>query len=64
MSNGHAQMQIEFHNRVSAVFFSVYQSFEKAVATVSRRKEEYKFQQLKNFLQGWNTCWRNWQKTY
>ena len=47
MSNINEEMQVEFHNRATALFFSVYQSFEKAVSAVSRRKEEYKFQQLK-----------------
>jgi len=54
MSNGNEQMQIEFHNRASAVF-SVYQAFEMAAANVSRRREEYKFQQLKKqFAERWN----------
>lgn len=45
-------MQIEFHDRASAVFFSVYHAFEMAVANVSRRKEEYKFQLLKKRYAG------------
>jgi len=40
-------MQVEFHNRASGVLFSVYQTFETAVSDVSRRNEEYRFQQLK-----------------
>ena len=52
MSNGNEQMQIEFHNKASALFFSVYQGFEIAVANVSRRNEEYKFQQLKRQFAG------------
>jgi len=37
------------------LFFSVYQAFEMAVANVSRRREEYKFQQLKKqFAERWN----------
>jgi len=48
MSNGNEQMQIEFHNKASLIFSSVYQGFETAVGNVSRRNEEYKFQQLKN----------------
>ncbi|HTM93011.1 MAG TPA: hypothetical protein VL095_11365 [Flavisolibacter sp.] len=52
MSNGNEQMQTEFHNRASAVFFSVYQAFEMAAANVSRRNEEYKFQQLKKQFAG------------
>jgi hypothetical protein len=52
MSNGNEQMQIEFHNKASAMFFSVCQGFELAVANVSRRNEEYKFQQLKNQFAG------------
>jgi len=52
MSKGNEQMQIEFHNRASAMFSSVYQGFEMAVANVSRRSEEYKFQQLKRQFAG------------
>ena len=40
-------MQVEFHNRANTLFFSVYHGFENAVASLSRRKEEFKFQQLK-----------------
>jgi len=52
MSNSNEQMQIEFHNKASAMFFSVCQGFEMAVANVSRRNEEYKFQQLKKQFAG------------
>lgn len=47
MRSGNEQMQIEFHNKANALFFSIYQAFETAIASVSRRAEEYKFQQLK-----------------
>lgn len=47
MSNGNEQMQTEFHNKANAAFFSVYHAFENAISAVSRRREEYKFQQLK-----------------
>ena len=47
MNDGHEQIQIKFHNKATTVFFSVYHAFEKSVSHVSRRKEEYKFQQLK-----------------
>jgi hypothetical protein len=47
MTNSNEQMQIEFHNSANALFISVYKAFEKSVANVSRRNEEYKFQQLK-----------------
>lgn len=40
-------MQVEFHNRANAVFFSIHRAFEQSVSSVSRRNEEYKFQQLK-----------------
>lgn len=40
-------MQVEFHNKANAMFFSVSQAFEKAVNAISRRSEEYRFQQLK-----------------
>ena len=52
MSNGNEQMQIEFHNKASLIFSSVYQGFEMAVGNVSRRNEEYKFQQLKKQFAG------------
>jgi hypothetical protein len=47
MSNGNEQMQTEFHNKANNAFFSVYHAFENAVSAVSRRRDEYKFQQLK-----------------
>ena len=47
MSNSKEQMQVEFHNKANTTFFSVYHSFETSVSKVSRRNEEYKFQQLK-----------------
>jgi hypothetical protein len=47
MSNGNEQMQTEFRDKTRTVFFSVYHAFEDAVSGVSRRNEEYKFQQLK-----------------
>jgi hypothetical protein len=47
MSKSNEQMQVEFHNRANTLFFSVYHAFENAVASLSRRKEEFKFQQLK-----------------
>jgi hypothetical protein len=47
MNNGNEQMQIEFHHKANAMFFSVYGTFERAVSNVSRRNEEYRFQQLK-----------------
>lgn len=47
MSNGNEQMQVEFRNRATAMFFSVYHAFENAISDVSRRNEEYRFQQLK-----------------
>lgn len=47
MGNGNEQMQVEFHNKANAMFVSVYQTFETATYGLSRRNEEYKFQQLK-----------------
>lgn len=47
MSSGNEQMQVDFRNKATAVFFSVYRSFENSVAGVSRRNEEHRFQQLK-----------------
>lgn len=40
-------MQVEFHNKARPMFFSIYHSFESSASNVSRRTEEYKFQQLK-----------------
>ena len=47
MSNANDQMQVEFHNRATKELFSVYHSFENAVSNLNRRKDEYRFQQLK-----------------
>jgi hypothetical protein len=47
MNNSDEQMQIEFHNRANAVYFSINKAFETAITSISRRNEEYKFQQLK-----------------
>ena len=47
MNYGNEQMQVEFHNRAAVQFFSIYHGFEDAVSNVSRRNDEYKFQQLK-----------------
>lgn len=47
MRNGKEQMQVEFHNKASVTFFSVCHAFEQSVSSVSRRNEEFKFQQLK-----------------
>ena len=47
MSSSIEQMQSEFHNRASAAFFSANQAFENAVSSVSRRRDEQQFQQLK-----------------
>jgi len=47
MSNGIEQMQTEFHNKATALFFPVYHAFENAVAGVSRKNQEFRFQQLK-----------------
>jgi len=45
--SGNEQMQVDFHNKAAGIFFSVYRSFEKSVSNISRRNEEFKFQQLK-----------------
>jgi len=47
MISGNEQMQSEFHDRATPAFFAVYRGFENAASNVSRRKEEYRFQQLK-----------------
>lgn len=50
--NSKEQMQVEFHNEANRMFFSVYHSFQRAIANISRRNEEYKFQQLKKQYAG------------
>ena len=40
-------MCVEFHNRAKEKFFSILKAFEDAISNVSRRKEEYKYQQSK-----------------
>jgi hypothetical protein len=47
MSNANEQMLVEFHNSATARFFSTYHAFENAASQVNRKKEEYRFQQLK-----------------
>jgi len=47
MSNGNEQMQIEFHNKANEKLFSIYHAFENSISNVSRRSEEFRFQQLK-----------------
>jgi hypothetical protein len=47
MGNAINEMQIEFHEKANARFFSVSGGFERAVSNVSRRNEEFRFQQLK-----------------
>ena len=40
-------MQVEFHKRANSLFVSVCHAFDNAVSSVSRRNEEFRFQQLK-----------------
>lgn len=47
MNTDKEQIQVEFHNKATVLFFSVCRAFEEAVSNVSRRNEEYRFQQLK-----------------
>ncbi len=47
MSNGNQQMQVEFHNRANTLFGSICNAFENDVVNVSRRNEEFRFQQIK-----------------
>ena len=47
MSNGKKQMQVEFNGKATTMFFTMYRGFEMAVSNVSRRRDEYRFQQLK-----------------
>ena len=44
---GNEQMQVEFHEKAAAKLFSVLLAFEKDVSSVSRRHEEFRFQQIK-----------------
>ena len=48
MTNGINHIQVEFHQKATDRFFSIYHAFENAVTHINRRKEEYRFQQLKN----------------
>jgi len=47
MSNCNEQMQVEFHNRANEKLFSVYHAFENSISAISRRSEEFRFQQMK-----------------
>lgn len=47
MSNTSEQMQVEFHNRSQHSLFSLYHTFEQAAATINRKTNESRFQQLK-----------------
>lgn len=48
MSNDSGQMQVQFHNKAREIFFPLLNDFDAAVGGVDRKKEEYRFQQLKN----------------
>ena len=47
MLDGKEQIKVDFHNRATSIFFSVYHTFEKTVSNISRRNDEFRFQQLK-----------------
>jgi uncharacterized protein involved in exopolysaccharide biosynthesis len=47
MNNDQEQMQFEFRGHASSLFFTLYHGFETAVSNVSRRNDEFRFQQLK-----------------
>jgi hypothetical protein len=47
MSTNQEQMQVEFRGKAATMFFSLYHGFETAVSNISRRNDEYRFQQLK-----------------
>jgi RNA recognition motif-containing protein len=47
MSNAINEMQIEFHDKANARFISVNSGFDTAVSNVSRRNQEFQFQELK-----------------
>ena len=47
MNDNLEHISIEFHNRANALFFSTYQDFERASKNIDRKKEEYRFQQLR-----------------
>lgn len=52
MNDDKEQMQVEFHNEANAKFIAVNHAFEAAASQISRRSEEYKFQQLKKQYAG------------
>lgn len=47
MSDAGNQIQTAFHNKANETFFALYNAFENAVSNISRRKNEYRFQELK-----------------
>jgi hypothetical protein len=47
MSESREHIQVEFNNKASQTFFSYFHSFEKDVASVSRKTHEFDFQKLK-----------------
>ena len=47
MNDNLEHISIEFHNRAHKIFFSIYQDFERASKNIDRKKEEYRFQQLR-----------------
>jgi hypothetical protein len=47
MQNDNEQIQVEFHNNASAIFFALLTNFETVIKGINRQTEEYKFQQVK-----------------
>jgi hypothetical protein len=47
MGNRNEQIQVEFHDRANEKFVSVHHAFQEATSKISRRNQEYLFQQLK-----------------
>jgi hypothetical protein len=47
MNNASEQMQVQFHNKANALFFTLYQSFHGATESIDRRTDENRFQQSK-----------------
>ena len=47
MNDGNEQMQVEFHNNATAIFFRVCAAFEQATSGLSRQTGEQGFQHAK-----------------
>lgn len=48
MRNETEQMQVKFHNKAREIFFPLLNDFDAAIIGLDRKREEYRFQQMKN----------------